>query len=378
MPAARVPLRTLVLISALYWVYVTLSNVLYAHGMQVNATRVANVVLFAPWNVRVLQHLLLFPVLLGCFWASLRAGWLPLRGVPVQVALGLGFASLSFVTMDLANDLLRRSHLLSAEYAAMISLHNEAYGALWTASLANFSLTYSFGVVLITGFAMYQRYRDSELRVTALEKGWNTARLAALRMQLSPHTLFNLLHIIRGQITQEPQIARSMVMQLADLLRQLLNAGQREFSLLGEELGFVRLYLELQQQRFPDRLSVVLPGAEAQPAVWIPSLILQPLVENAVIHGLAGHDGPVNVRIEVLASSERLNLRVVNTVAAHGAASRGGIGLNNVRERLAVQFGQEASLSVGSVDATTYAAQIEMPALRELSAQSAAPLSPSS
>ena len=384
----HMPTRTLVLVSALFWVYVTLSNVLYAHNMQANVTQVTNAVLFAPWNVRVLQHLLLFPALLGCFWTSLRAGWRPIRGVPVQIGLGLGFAAVAFPSIYFADTLLMRMHLLSVEYAAtMASQRKEAYGALWTANLANFFLTYSFGVALITGFALYQRIRDAELRMTALEQGWSKARLAALRMQLSPHTLFNLLHTIRGQINQEPQVARSMVMQLADLLRRLLSAGQREFSLLGEELSFVRLYLELQQQRFPDRLTIVLPDPEAQPALWVPSLILQPLVENAVFHGLAGHDQPVTVRVEALPSGDRLILRVVNTMAPSGAAvpveaaardgsaGRGGaanpdgIGLTNVRERLAVQFGATALLRVGPVDATTWDARIEMPALRELSPQ---------
>ena len=384
----HMPTRTLVLVSALFWVYVTLSNVLYAHNMQANATQVANVMLFAPWSMRVLQHLLLFPVLLGCFWTSLRVGWTPTRGVPIQVALGLGFAALSFQVMEFAIAIIMHIFPPPVDPGWAVSAQpQEAYGALWTASMANFLLTYSFGVALITGFALYQRFRDAELRMAALEQGWSKARLAALRMQLSPHTLFNLLHTIRGQINQEPQVARSMVMQLADLLRRLLSAGQREFSLLGEELSFVRLYLELQQQRFPDRLTIVLPDPEAQPALWVPSLILQPLVENAVFHGLAGHDQPVTVRVEALPSGDRLILRVVNTMAPSGAAvpveaaardgsaGRGGaanpdgIGLTNVRERLAVQFGATALLRVGPVDATTWDARIEMPALRELSPQ---------
>jgi LytS/YehU family sensor histidine kinase len=251
----------------------------------------------------------------------------------------------------------------------MATQPKEAFGALWTASFTNFFLTYSFGIALVTGFALYQGFRDSELRLKALEQGWTAARLAALRMQLSPHTLFNLLHTIRGQINQEPQVARSMVVQLADLLRRVLSAGQRDFSMLSEELSFVRLYLELQQQRFADRLTVALPDADAQPALWVPSLILQPLVENAVIHGLAGHDQAVAIRIEVLTSSETLTLRIINTTAQDCAVGRDGIGLNNVRERLAVQFESQAALRAGPTDATTWVAQITMPALREFSPQ---------
>jgi len=90
-----------------------------------------------------------------------------------------------------------------------------------------------------------------------------------------------------------------MVVQLADLLRRLLSAGERDFSRLTDELQFVRLYLELQQRRFSDRLTVILPEPHEIFAVWVPSLILQPLVENAVVHGLAGHQGSVVVRVTV-------------------------------------------------------------------------------
>src|SRR6202041_1770260 len=171
--------------------------------------------------------------------------------------------------------------------------------SLWLASFVSFLPPYGFGVALITGLALYTRFQNSELRLAALEREWSAARLAALRMQLSPHTLFNLLHTIRGYIEWDPKGAQSMVVQLADLLRRLLNAGERDFSRLGEELQFVRLYLELQQKRFSARLTVTLPPPKDIVDAWVPSLILQPLVENAVVHGLAGHQGPVNVRLDV-------------------------------------------------------------------------------
>src|SRR5262249_7381138 len=157
---------------------------------------------------------------------------------------------------------------------------------MWTASATSFFLTYGFGIALINGFNLYQRYRDSQLRSAALERALTGAHLAALRMQLSPHTLFNLLHTIRGQISWDPVAAQSMVVQLGDLLRRLLTAGEREFSRLADEIQFVRLYLELQQKRFADRLTVWITDVDGLPSVWVPSLILQPLVENAVVHGL--------------------------------------------------------------------------------------------
>jgi len=235
----------------------------------------------------------------------------------------------------------------------------------WIASATNFLVTYCFGLALATGLAFYQRLRDAQLRASALERALTQAHLAALRMQLSPHTLFNLLHTIRGHITWDPPAAQTMVVQLGDLLRRLLTAGEREFSRLSDELQFVSLYLELQQKRFADRLAVSVPARTGLPVVWVPSLILQPLVENAVVHGLAGHDLPVSIRVEVAAEGETLILRVVNTIAPGRAAGAAGIGLSNVRERLGVQFGERASFSAGPAGADSWVAEIHMPLLRD-------------
>jgi hypothetical protein len=352
----RVPFRVLLLLTAAFWLFVTLTDVLYGYSMQLNADQRYKALLFIPWYVRVLQHLLLFPVLLACFAASLRTGWVPAKRVPAQILLGGVFGALSYYAVLLAEALIWGA-----------PMPRQSLGALWSASFVMFFMTYSFGVVLVTGFAYYQRLRDAEVRNSTLERGWTNARLAALRMQLSPHTLFNLLHTIRGHINQEPQIARSMVVQLADLLRRLLSAGQREFSLLTEELTFIRLYLQLQQRRFADRLHIVLTEGKGHSDIWIPSLILQPLVENAVVHGLAGHEAAVLIRVEVQTADESVTLRVVNTIARECTAAPDGIGLTNVRERLDVQFGAEASFISARSAAEEWTAEITIPMLRELS-----------
>jgi hypothetical protein len=341
--------RQFFLIVSLFWAYVTLSNVLYAYGMRSGIALVTNEPLFAPWNARVLQHVFLLPLILVSYWASMRIQWRPvILALPLQAILALAFASLAYPAMILG------------EYA--ISDHiwheqNMQHGgnpfsdpmvtSFWFASFVSFLPTYGFGLALVTGLALYTKFRKSELSRAALEREWSAARLAALRMQLSPHTLFNLLHTIRGLIEWDPKAAQAMVVQLADLLRRLLNAGERDYSRLADELQFVRLYLELQQRRFADRLSVFMPPSEDVVDAWVPSLILQPLVENAVVHGLAGHQGPVAVRVAVRRSGDLLVLRLTNTIAAGKTAGPEGIGMSNVRERLAVQFEGRAGMVAG-------------------------------
>jgi len=268
----------------------------------------------------------------------------------------------SMIKYQLTNGTAEEWHREMMSHAATNPWTDQFFLSLWLASFVSFLPTYGFGLALITGLTLYTRFRNSELRLAALEREWSTARLAALRMQLSPHTLFNLLHTIRGYIEWDPKGAQSMVVQLADLLRRLLNAGERDFSKLSDEVQFVRLYLELQQRRFTDRLTVLLPLGHEIPAVWVPSLILQPLVENAVNHGLAGHQGRVTVRITVVMADEVLTLSVLNTIAPEKVVGEEGIGLNNVRERLAVQFEGRAGLAAGGADGE-WRSEITMPAI---------------
>jgi hypothetical protein len=350
--ASSLSRRQFFTIVGLFWAYVTLSNVLWAYGMRTGIAKMTNLPLFSPWDARVLQHIFLLPLILVSYWASMRIQWRPLLvALPLQIILALSFAALAYPALMLGE-------FTVADHAwhAQVAEHgNNPFSdpmvmSLWLASFVSFLPTYGFGLTLVTGLALYSQFRKSELSRAALEREWSAARLAALRMQLSPHTLFNLLHTIRGLIEWDPKGAQSMVVQLADLLRRLLNAGERDFSRLAEELQFVRLYLELQQKRFSDRLSVILPKPEDIVDAWVPSLILQPLVENAVVHGLAGHQGPVNVRLTVGRAGDSLVLRVTNTIAPGKLVGPPGIGVSNVRERLAVQFEGRASLTAGPVE----------------------------
>jgi signal transduction histidine kinase len=354
------PVRQLLLISGLFWTYAALSNVLYAHSFGTSLTQLQVDDLFASWQPRLLQHLLLLGPLIGCFWLSLRLGWRPSWWkLPVQSTIAVGFSALPHWALMIS---LSISYAISgAEYhdKAGPFTYDDTTTAFWVASGTSSLVQYGFGLALVTGFALYRRYRNAELQVEALERQSNAARLSALRMQLSPHTLFNLLNTIRGQIGWDPRSAQQLVVQLSELLRKLLSAGEREFSLLSDELRFARLYLDLQQSRFSDRLRITLPADDTVPALWVPSLILQPLVENAVVHGLAGHDGPVTVSVD-LAVGEHLVIVVANDMGPPVPARDEAIGLRNVRERLAVHFGSQAILESGAM-AGKWRAEMRMP-----------------
>src|SRR6185437_13215740 len=276
-------IRQPLLIVTVFWAYVAATNVLYANSMQESLAALHVAHFFAAWQARLLQHLFLYPLLLAAIWGSIRLGWQPMgRCVPLQLLMGVVFSASATPALMLGEWMMSG---FSHHQQAM----NEMPGPelpIWLASATMFLLTYGLILALVSGFDFYRRLRDSQIRSAALERALTAAHLASLRMQLSPHSLFNLLHTIRGQIEWDPVAARTMIVQLGDLLRRLLNAGEKEYSRLADEMQFARLYLQLQQRRFADRLSVEVPPAAELPAAWVPSLILQPLIENAIVHGL--------------------------------------------------------------------------------------------
>ena len=361
--------RGVLTLASLFWAYVTLTDIVFHEGMRIELSEMSNVMLFFPWEYRLMQHVLMLPVLLLCYSTAVRIGWRPARRrVPQQLALALAFSLLMFWMMLTGGWIL---HAVIGTHAEPFGIFTKGGWAVWGGSTATALLAYGFGLVLITGVATYRRYHELQLRNSELRRDWAGARLAALRTQLSPHTLFNVLHTIQARISGEPEVAETLIASLGDLLRGLLQAGERDFSQLRDELQFVELYLGLQIGRFADRLTVHVQSGPDVPAVWVPSLILQPLVENAVVHGLADHSGPVRVDVTYDLAPERLQLQVVNSTVSSDARTE-GLGLRNVRERLAVQFGERAVLTSGPVDSSTWQATLTLPVLREWRAGAAA------
>ncbi len=357
--------RSVITVTCLFWAYVTLTDLVYNEGMRIGLSeRSPAIMMFIPREQRVLQHLLMLPVLAACYLASVRIAWRPIGWrVPLQVLLALSFSLLMIWASLVAGWFFE---LIIPNFPMTpFGIFTKGDWAIWGSTTAIALLDYTFGLALIHGVAIYRRSHQLRLRNSDLQRDWASARLAALRSQLSPHTLFNALHTIQARINREPEVAQTLIASLGDLLRGLLRAGERDFTLLRDELQFVELYLGLQTSRFADRLTVVIQKSPDIPTVWVPSLILQPLVENAVVHGLADHSGPVRIDVTWDLSPTRLQLRVVNTVGASSAPGSGGVGLRNVRERLIVQFGERATFNSGPAEGSSWVATVNLPVLRE-------------
>ncbi|HWS52931.1 MAG TPA: histidine kinase [Pyrinomonadaceae bacterium] len=184
----------------------------------------------------------------------------------------------------------------------------------------------------------YQRYREGELRASQ-------AQLQALKMQLHPHFLFNALHSISALVHKDPDAADKMIARLGDFLRLTLDTAATQEVALRQELNFLNCYLEIERIRFHDRLTTRLHVEPQTLGCRVPNLILQPIVENAIRHGVAVRSAPGHVEVRAERRGEMLRLQVrdngpgLPTEPAAHKKSEGGVGLSNTRARLAQLYG---------------------------------------
>lgn len=188
-----------------------------------------------------------------------------------------------------------------------------------------------------------QRQREGELRLLARE-----AELKALRSQVRPHFLFNVLNSVYSMIPTRPEEAQEMVLRLSSLLRETLDTSDTELIPLGRELELARTYLGVERIRLGDRLTVEWSVDDGLAAVLVPPLLLQPLIENAVQHGVASHPGPSVVEIAVRREHDHILLTIADSGDGDAAEVdlEEGHGLAITRRRLAAAYGDAARLEL--------------------------------
>jgi two-component system LytT family sensor kinase len=206
--------------------------------------------------------------------------------------------------------------------------------------------SYWFYVVLVLAVRHYATAMERKRREAELTTAVATAQLGALRAQLHPHFLFNTLNSISALVAEEPVVARRMIAELGELLRTTLDEGARRTWSLREELALVERYVAIERMRFGDRLALQVTGEPETLAAEVPALLLQPLVENAILHGIqpALHGG----RVEIAArrEGERLELEVCDDGIGLPAEVVERVGLTNCRERLTTHFGDDQTLMI--------------------------------
>ena len=223
-------------------------------------------------------------------------------------------------------------------------------------------LTYWLVVGLYQSVHFYQAAMERQTIAAQLETQLSHAELENLKSQLHPHFLFNSLHTIGVLMQEDVEAASHLLVSLGDLLRMALERRENEIT-LRSELEFVGKYLEIEQTRFHDRLKVRMDVPPDLLGVYVPSLALQPLVENAIKHGISVDSASGRLEIAAQRNNGRVSLRVRDDGPglAPGSRLRFGVGLTNVQSRLKQLYGEESSLELTRGDGRGCEAIITIP-----------------
>jgi sensor histidine kinase YesM len=218
---------------------------------------------------------------------------------------------------------------------------------------------------LFRGMGYYERYREHERTAAQLEIQLANAQISALRMQLNPHFLFNTMNSISSLMRVDVDAADAMLEQLSSLMRITLERGDTQLITLRDEMEFIETYMDMQARRYAGRIEQEINIDPELYDALVPSMILQPIVENAYIHGLSKVTLG-ELRLDVERSGQNMQMRVINS----GIGLRQGtmpmseghaVGLSNIKHRLKLHYGDNASFSITELDFTRVQVMVRIP-----------------
>ena len=332
------------------WLIVTATVILWMWPM---AGQLVDNTYYLSSPARFVQHLLVFSVSAVAYriaFAAARPDFRarPLRFIALHLALAAGVIVLAPIASGLASGLIdHRYHDMRDSLT-----YWRAFMPIMTAvlnPLQFFLPPYLLGLALIGLVQVARDYHAESLRSARLWAAYSEARMAMLSAQLQPHFLFNALHAISELVDQSPKRATVMLARLGDFLRHALESSKQPWVTVATEIAGLEAYLVVQQARYSNRLTVQMTIDPAAEAVSIPSMLLQPLAENAVEHGRCGPSSALTVSIAIALEGELMRVVVANStpkLAAPLTPAQYGTGLVNVESRLRAAYGGAASLSV--------------------------------
>lgn len=316
-----------------------------------------------PWGLVVSTFLdwyiwgLLFPLI---WWVSRRFPFERKRflsRIPIHLACGL-MVSLIFVTLML----IKNSIVMGVIRGKLSFEILQGLPGYLLGGIELFLLPYFAIVAFIHAVSYYNKYRERQLKTTRLEAQLALAHLEVLKMQLQPHFLFNTLNAISALMHRDVEAADRMISLLSDLLRFSLEKDNRHQVSLESELEFLNRYLAIEKIRFRDRLKIEQDVEDECLVAQVPRLILQPLVENSIKHGIAMRSAAGRISIRARRRGSRLDVRVTDD--GPGLTSnevREGVGLANTRARLQQIYGGDHHFSLNNGHVAGVEVQLEIP-----------------
>jgi two-component system, LytTR family, sensor kinase len=299
------------------------------------------------------------------FWLSSRFG-LERRRWAVHVPLLLVIGLATAIGVDLLNELVR-IEILPVPGRRLVPVFDPLRD-IGRLRFVNELLVYV--AILAAGYAREYFVRDQrrqreavllEAQTAQLQAQLADARLDALRMQINPHFLFNTLHAISALVERDPSGVRRMIARLSELLRHTVDSHGADEVTVRDELEFLRRYLDIMEVRFQGRLTIKMTIDPEAADALVPNLILQPIVENALEHGVSRSTGAGSVEIAVRRAGARLILSVCDNGPGVPEQPRPGIGLKNTRARLEQLYGDQAGVSLSAAPGGGTLAEIVVP-----------------
>lgn len=272
----------------------------------------------------------------------------------VRYVLLWGLGAVPFVLIHLA--------ILYLVIPPYVSRSLQAWLEVVRTSFADEILVYIAIVVAAHAYASLKRVRRQEAEKYEYQQALAASELQALKMQLRPHFLFNTLHGIATLADEDPKTAKAMIIKLSNLLRAALDRDSSDLISLESELKFAREYLDLEQMRFGSRLRIEWVVAPETCQLLVPQMILQPLVENAIQHGIASLREGGWLEVATGTNNGTLNIQVRNS-AADKPSNGNGVGLRNVEARLKYLYSGDATLHLAVAEDHTFTASLVLPAL---------------
>jgi two-component system LytT family sensor kinase len=337
---------------ALAWGLFTLFMVVLVYGQAITGA--------TPWHWRTL---LLGPLIYGLIGTLLtplvfmlaarfnltasRAHWLPYLLVHAGASVGI---TIVYRSLYIGALYLTGAPGVQVSWAVILASVNVWIPIYWMVLFVAYALDY------------HDKWQRRNLDAVRLEMQLVQAQLLALKQQLNPHFLFNTLNAIATLIGDEPKKAQRMTAKLGEFLRLVLDHTESQQVPLAQELHFIELYLEMEQVRFSDRLAVTYEVSPAALPALIPHLLLQPLVENAVRHGLsAGGQGRLHIQAD--RRDEQLVLEVRDSGPGPTPAGPRGVGLTNSEQRLRALYGDHYVLALRPAPGQGTSVHLELPFL---------------
>lgn len=354
-------------IGLILWLYAAVLDFIVVYVSQLYGTPAD--VTYADSGARLLHHILLLPLLLGSYFLATLFYDMHLR-TPLMWAIQIGLCMLYGLMVR------------PLSYLSIMLVHHGRFGYFYTPDapsawalqgvnmfflltvLSNYTALYLVGLFLM--FTMFRGtdLAEERLRLERLSTEWLTIKLRTLQWQINPHFLFNSLNTVSALLKTSPSRADQVLAMFSELLRTTLWEQENFYTSVNDELNYVHRYLDLEKTRFEDRLKLQIEADEDALDAELPSLLLQPLIENAIKHGIAKIPGTGYIKVNVTRDRGNLIMEVSNGSSGPSQPAREvngtGLGIKNLRERLLTIY-QDSFRFSSSQDKNKWISVIEIP-----------------